>query len=89
MYYSNYSKRIYTNANCSPFLFCPGVREWPTECGEGPEAVWPAHQQQSVPAHLHPNAGNAALFLHEGPRQRGLTYHDGPARAPGVRHRRP
>ena len=88
IYYSCW-KLIRADMHCSPSPLCSGVWEWPAECGKGPEAVWPAHQQQSVPAHLHPNAGNAALILHEGPRQRGLTYHDGPARATGVRHRRP
>lgn len=89
IYYRTFIIQISAEKHRSPSLLCPGVREWPAERGEGPEAVRPAHQQQGVPAHLHPDTGNAALFLHEGPRQRGLTHHDGPARATGVRHRRP
>lgn len=38
---------------------------------------------------LHPHSGGPARLLHEGPRQRGLTHHDGAAEQAGVRHRCP
>ena len=42
----------------------PGAGEWAAACGEGPEALCPAHQQQGLPADLHPHLGAATQLLH-------------------------
>lgn len=71
--------------------FCFLIGAWlpPRASGEGTEALRPAHQQQGLPAVFHPHTGGPAWFLHEGPRQCGLTHHDSAAEQVGVCHRCP
>lgn len=66
-----------------------GVGKRPGLRGESLEAVRSVGEQQGFPAHVHPDAGAAALLLHAWPRIRGLTHHDGASGAAGVRHRHP
>lgn len=54
-------------------------------CGERPEALCSADQQQGVPAVLHPHTRVSAQLLHARPWQRGLAHHDGAAEQAGVR----
>lgn len=71
----------------SCFLTGPGLP--PGAGGEGTQALWPAHQQQGVPAVFYSDPGGPAGVLHEGPWQRRLAHHDGAAEQVGVRHRCP
>lgn len=59
------------------------------QCGEGPDAVWPATHQEALSVDLHSHTGSAEVLLYARQGQRGLPHHDSTARRDGVCHRCP
>ncbi|XP_044066590.1 plexin-A1-like isoform X3 [Siniperca chuatsi] len=59
------------------------------KCREGADAVWPAADEEALPADVHTNPGGTEVIFNAGPRQCGISDHDGPAGGDGVCHRSP